>query len=80
LVRIIVIAREMGRTTMKKQLSTLLAATAALCIGIQSASAGLLGMPLNLKAAIVLIDADGSVPSYQHYADVLTGLSLVESC
>jgi hypothetical protein len=60
-----------------------------LCAGFQSADAGLLGMPLNLKASIGQTGFDGpATPAVlQHPAchffytdDVFTGLVLVTSC
>jgi hypothetical protein len=51
----------------------------SLCIGIHSANASLIGMPLNLKVAIDAKDANA--PAYQFYTDdVLTGPVLIESC
>jgi hypothetical protein len=54
-----------------------------LCTGFQSANAGLLGMPLNLRAAITQADLDGSAsPAIfrLHADDVLTGPLHVSSC
>jgi hypothetical protein len=65
---------------MKKNVSIVVTATLALCIGLQSAGASLLGMPLNLRTAIELTDAKTVAPSYRLYTDVLTGLLLVKSC
>jgi len=66
---------------MKTKISAWVAAAAALCIGVQSADANLLGMPLNLKASIE--HAAVGVPSgvCQFYTDdLLTGSLLVGSC
>jgi hypothetical protein len=57
----------------------------ALCIGLQSADAGLLGMPLNLKAAVGQIDLDTPTAlgnqSREFLTDeVLIGPALVISC
>jgi hypothetical protein len=70
-----------GRKTMKKNLLALMAAALALCIGFDSASASLLGMPLNLRVAIELTDVGAPAVSRQFYSDdVLTGPSLVKAC
>jgi hypothetical protein len=58
-----------------------LATTIALCVGFHSASASLIGMPLNLKVAIQ--PADMRVPDMtcQFYTDeLLTGPMPVKSC
>jgi hypothetical protein len=66
---------------MKKKISTLVVATMALCIGFHSASASLLGMPLNLKVAIELTHVEAPAAACTLYADgVLTGLWLVNDC
>ena len=66
---------------MKKHISTLTAAFAALSMSFHSANAGLLGMPLNLRVAIELIEVDALAPSCQFYTDdVLTGPLLVKGC
>jgi len=66
---------------MKKTISSLTAATMAFCIGFQSADAGLLGMPLNLKVAIELNHVDAPASSCQFYTDdVLLGPLLVKGC
>jgi hypothetical protein len=66
---------------MKKNISIVTAAIAALCMGLHPASAGLLGMPLNLKVAIELRDVGAQVPACQFYTDdVFTGPLLVKSC
>jgi hypothetical protein len=66
---------------MKKNLFTLMAASAALCIGFQSSNASLLGMPLNLRVAIQFTDVDAPATTCQFYTDdVLTGSSLAKSC
>jgi hypothetical protein len=73
--------QESEDTTMKKKISILVAATAALCIGLHSANASLLGMPLNLRGAIKLIAVDARAASCQFYTDdVLTGPLLVKDC
>ena len=64
---------------MKKHISIVAAAIAALCAGFHPVSASLLGMPLNLKAAIELREAE--VPVCQFYTDdVFTGPLLVKGC
>ena len=64
---------------MKKNISIVVTALAALCIGLHPASASLLGMPINLKVAIELREAGAPVPVCQFYADgVLTGPLLQE--
>ncbi|OIQ71030.1 hypothetical protein GALL_473560 [mine drainage metagenome] len=64
---------------MKNNISIVTAAIAALCMGLHPASANLLGMPLNLKVAIVLRDVDA--PACQFYTDdVFTGPLLVKGC
>ena len=64
---------------MNKKISILTAAVAALCMGLHSASASLIGMPLNLKAAIEPHDADGR--GCQFYTDdVFAGPLLIKSC
>jgi hypothetical protein len=69
-----------------KKTSTIGAALVLLCIGFQSADAGLLGMPLNLRATIEQADLDGSAASaifqqpFRYTGDVLTGPLLVSSC
>ena len=66
---------------MKKNISTMMAAIAALCIGLQPAGAGLLGMPLNLKVAIELREIVAPAPACQFYTDdVLTGPLIVREC
>jgi len=70
-----------GTRTMKKYTSTLTAAFAALSMSFYSANAGLLGMPLNLRVAIELIEVDALAPPCQFYTDdVLTGPLLVKGC
>jgi hypothetical protein len=69
-----------------KKISTIAAALILLGIGIQSANAGLLGMPLNLKAAIGQVDGSASPGIFRqqfqffYTDDVLTGPLLVISC
>lgn len=66
---------------MKKILFALIAASAALCIDFQSANASLIGMPLNLKAAIQISDVDAPSMACQFYTDdVLTGTLSVSGC
>jgi hypothetical protein len=63
----------------KKRFSIMTAAVAALCMGLHSASASLLGMPLNLKGAIELHRVDA--PACQFYTDdVFAGPQLVKDC
>jgi hypothetical protein len=72
-------SQETGRATMNKNISIVVTAIAALCIGMHPASASLLGMPMNLKVAIELREAAASVPACQFYTgDVLTGPLLLE--
>jgi hypothetical protein len=71
-----------------KKISTIAAALVLLGAGFQPTNAGLLGMPLNLKAAIVQVDLDESASTaifrqqfpFFYTDDVLTGLLLVSSC
>lgn len=64
---------------MKKNISIVAAAIAVLGMGLHSASANLLGMPLNLKAAIELRDVEA--PACQFYTDdVFAGPLLVKRC
>lgn len=64
---------------MKKNISIVAVAIAALCSGLHPVSAGLIGMPLNLKAAIEL--GDVVAPACQFYTDdVFTGPLLVRGC
>lgn len=66
---------------MKKNISIVTAAIAALYIGLHPASASLLGMPLNLKVAIEPRDVNAQVPACQFYTDdVFTGPLLVKGC
>lgn len=66
---------------MKKNISIVVIAIAALSLSLHPASASLLGMPLNLKAAIELHSADAPASAYQFYTDdVLTGSLLVKVC
>jgi hypothetical protein len=66
---------------MKKKIFSFMTAVAALCIGVHSASAGFVGMPLNLKAAIELTGVNVPRLSCQFYTvDVLTGPLLVKDC
>ncbi|WP_213736779.1 hypothetical protein [Bradyrhizobium sp. dw_411] len=64
---------------MKKNISIVATAIAALGIGLHPASASLLGMPINLKVAIELREASAAVPVCQFYTgDALTGSLLQE--
>ena len=72
-------SREERESIMKKKIFVVAAAIAALGMGLHSASASLLGMPLNLKAAIAFQDVD--VPACQFYTDdVFAGPVLVKGC
>jgi hypothetical protein len=73
------LSQETGRVTVKKSISILATAIAALCIGQHPTSASLLGMPMNLKAAVELRQASAAVPVCQFYTgDVLSGSLLQE--
>jgi len=64
---------------MKKKISIAVATIAVLGMGLHSASASLLGMPLNLKVVIELRDL--GVPACQSYTDdVFAGPILIKSC
>ena len=64
---------------MKKKISIPTAAAVALCMGLHSASASLIGMPLNLKAAIDSRDFDGQ--GCQFYTDdVFAGPLPIKGC
>jgi hypothetical protein len=66
---------------MKKHISIVAAAIAALCMGLHPAGASLLGMPLNLKAVIDLHDVGAPAPACQFYTDdVFAGPVLVKGC
>jgi hypothetical protein len=66
---------------MKKNASIMMAAIAALCIGLHPAGASLLGLPLNLKVAIEHRDFDVPAPACQFFTDdVLTGPLPVNAC
>jgi hypothetical protein len=66
---------------MKKNISIVMAAIAALSMGLHPASASLLGMPLNLKVAIEFRDVDAPAPAWQFYTDdVFTGSVLIRGC
>jgi hypothetical protein len=74
-------SQEKKGKTMKKPVSILMASLVALSMSFHSANAGLLGMPLNLRVAIELIEVDALAPSCQFYTDdVLTGPLLVKGC
>lgn len=62
-----------------KKISILTLAVAALCMGLHSASASLIGMPLNLKAAIESRDADGQACQF-YTDDVFAGPLLIKGC
>lgn len=72
-----------------KKISTIGAALMLLCAGLQSANAGLLGMPLNLRAAIAQSDLDGFASTailrqqscqFFYTDNVLTGPLLFSIC
>jgi hypothetical protein len=66
---------------MKKNISTMMTAIAALCVSLHPAGASLLGMPLNLKAGIELRDVVAAAPACQFCTnDVLSGRLLVREC
>jgi hypothetical protein len=66
-------------TTMKSKISILMAATAVLGMSLYPANASLLGMPLNLKAALELRDAQ--TPVCQFYTDdVFAGPVMLGGC
>jgi hypothetical protein len=68
-----------GESTMKKKISILTAVIAVLGMSEYPASASLLGMPLNLKAAIA--SRDTQEPAWQFYTDdVFAGPVLVWEC
>ena len=72
------LSQETGRAIVKKNISIVATAIAALCIG-QPASASLLGMPMNLKAAVELRQASAAVPVCQlDTGDVLSSSLLQE--
>jgi hypothetical protein len=59
---------------MKKNISMIMLASAALCVGLHPANANLLGMPINLKVAIERSDVRVLTPARQFYTDhVLSG-------
>ena len=64
---------------MKSKISIVTAAVAALCTGLHPVSANLLGMPLNLKIAIELRDAEAPVCQF-FTDDVFAGPVLVKGC
>jgi hypothetical protein len=66
---------------MKKYISVVMTAMAVLFMGLHPASAALLGMPLNLKAAIELRHVNAPAPAWEfHTDDVLIGQVLVRDC
>jgi hypothetical protein len=74
-------SQETGRATMKKNISIIITAIAAFCIGLHPASASLLGMPINPKFAIELRNVDAPAPACEFYTDdVLTDPLLVKGC
>jgi hypothetical protein len=73
------LSQETGRATVKKNISIFMTAIEALCIGQNPASASLLGMPMNLKAAVELRQASAAVPVCQlDTGDVLSSALLQE--
>jgi hypothetical protein len=64
---------------MKRKISILTVAVVALCVGLHSASASLIGMPLNLKAAIESRDVDGQTCQF-YTDDVFAGPVLIKGC
>jgi hypothetical protein len=64
---------------MKNSISIVTAAIAALCMGLQPASASLLGMPLNLKIAIEFRDVEALACQF-YTDDVFAGPLLVKGC
>ena len=56
---------------MKKNISIFIAVIVALSIHLNSASASLLGMPINLKIAIEPRIVDAPAPACQFYSDEL---------
>ena len=66
-----------GRAAVKKKISILTVAVAALGVGLHSASANLIGMPLNLKAAIESRDVDGQTCQF-YTDDVFAGPLLIK--
>lgn len=66
---------------MKNNISTLIAAIVALSVGINSAGASLIGMPINLKVAMELTHVDAPAQACEFYNDsVMTGPRLVNDC
>ena len=66
---------------MKKNISTLLAAVAALGVSLHPADAGLVGMPLNLRAALEFKAGDAQLAICRFYTDdVLTVPMSVQGC
>jgi hypothetical protein len=64
---------------MKKKISILMAVVAVLGMSLYPASANLLGMPLNLKAALELRDTQP--PAGEFYTDdVFAGPVLIRGC
>jgi hypothetical protein len=64
---------------MKKNISALIAAIVALSVGINSANASLIGMPINLKVAVELTQV--SAPACDFYAESLVaGAWSVNDC
>jgi hypothetical protein len=69
------------KTTMKKNISTLMTAVAALSMSFHSANASLLGMPLHLRAAIEFSAGDAQLAICRFYTDdVLTVPVFVRGC
>ena len=70
---------------MRRIFTLAIVTTTVVCLGFQTASAGLLGMPLNLRVAIEVINPDavsaGPSPSCLRYTDdVFAGPVLLTGC
>jgi hypothetical protein len=65
---------------MKKNIAIVMTTIAALCTGLLSASASLLGMPLNLKVAIELRNVYSPAPACQFYTDDVLTRPLLINC
>ena len=66
---------------MKKNIATLIAAIVSLSVGINSASASLIGMPINLKVAVELTHVDAPAQACEFYSGgVMSGPWLVNDC
>jgi hypothetical protein len=74
-------AQEDRESVMKRHISVVTAAIAALSMGLHPVSASLLGMPLNLKVAIELRDVDALAPACPFYTDdAFAGPVLIKNC